>query len=461
MINFYKFTFLIAFISIIFYSEANTQSSNYNPVDKYAAVADKIISAAMKDSSSWDRLAYFCDFFGPRLSGSKNLELAIDWIENEMQNDGFENVRKDEVIVPHWVRGNEYCTLLHPREANIPLFGLGGSIGTPKEGITAEVIVLSDFDELEKRKNEISGKIVVFNQPFISYGQSVQYRFYGAIRAAQYGALASLIRSVSPATTRNLHTGMMGYVDSVRKIPHAAISPEDAELLMRLQNRGITPRIKLYMEAQTLPDIMSYNVMGEVKGSEFPDEILAIGGHSDSWDAGTGAHDDASGCIATWEAVKLLKELNLIPKRTLRVVMWTNEENGVRGGNAYRDAHKHENHVLMFEMDGGAFRPSAIRLTAPDKIFNEFKKIEPLLKKVDDTAVLPSGGGVDIRPMMDTGVPGMSLSTDDAGKYFWYHHSHSDTVDKIDKRVFNQCVAAIAIAIYIYADMPANILNDK
>jgi carboxypeptidase Q len=349
---------------------------------------------------------------------------------------------------------------LHPREANIPVFGLGGSIGTPKDGITADVIVLSDFDELEKRKNEISGKIVVFNQPFQSYGQSVQYRFYGAIRAAHYGALASLIRSVSPAMTRNLHTGMMGYVDSVKKIPHAAISPEDAELLMRLQNRGITPRIKLYMEAQTLPDIMSYNVMGEVRGLEYPEQILAIGGHSDSWDAGTGAHDDASGCIATWEAVKLLKELNLIPKRTLRVVMWTNEENGVRGGNAYRDAHKHENHVLMFEMDGGAFRPSAIRLTAPDKIFNEFKKIEPLLKKVDDTAVLPSGGGVDIRPMMETGVPGMSLSTDDAGKYFWYHHAHSDTVDKIDKRVFNQCVAAIAIAIYIYADMPAVLLND-
>ncbi len=436
-----------------------SQQNNYNPQVKYAEIADLIIKEAIKDSSSWERLAYFCDMFGPRLSGSKNLENAIDWVEQELKKDGFVNVRKDEVLVPHWVRGKEYCKLVYPREADIPMLALGGSIGTSKEGIEADAIVLHSFDELELRKSEISGKIVVFNQPFNSYGQSVQYRFYGAIRAASFGAVASLIRSVSPAVTRNVHTGMMGYADTVAQIPHVAISPEDAELLERLQARGITPRIKLYMEAETLPDAISHNVMGEVQGRELPNEILAIGAHSDSWDTGTGAHDDASGCIATWEAIKLLKNLNLIPKRTLRLVLWTNEENGIRGGNAYRDKYKDEKHVLMFEMDGGAFRPSAIRLTAPQHIFDEFAKIEPLLKKVDNMQVLPFGGGVDIRPMMDLGIPGMSLSTDDGGKYFWYHHSHTDTVDKIDPMIFNKCIAAIAIAIYIYADMPSEILN--
>lgn len=457
----YFTTLLIIFLFLAAPHILYSQNKNYNPQSKYANVADLIIKEAMKDSSSWERLAYFCDMFGPRLSGSKNLENAIEWVEQELRRDGFVNVRKDEVLVPHWVRGNEYCQLIYPREADIPMLALGGSIGTPKEGIEADAIVLLSFEELELRKKDISGKIVVFNQPFISYGQSVQYRFYGAIRAASYGAVASLIRSVSPAMTRNVHTGMMGYADTVLKIPHAAISPEDAELLYRIQSRGITPKIRLYMEAETLQDAISHNVMGEVRGKEFPDEILAIGGHSDSWDTGTGAHDDASGCIATWEAIKLLKKLNLIPKRTLRLVLWTNEENGIRGGNAYRDKYKDEKHVLMFEMDGGAFRPSAIRLTAPKQVFDEFAKIEPLLKKVDDVQVLPLGGGVDIRPMMDLGIPGMSLSTDDGGKYFWYHHSHSDTVDKIDPMIFNKCIAAIAIAIYVYADMPSEILNNN
>ncbi len=454
-----KFIYTLLFLSIC--SSIFAKLNNEYFIDNYSTIADKIIAESMNDSTAWNRLAYLCDVFGPRLSGSDNLENALNWIESEMKKDNLVNVKKELVMVPNWRRNYEKCEMIYPRIADIPILGLGGSIATPKEGITAEVIVFKDFDELEVNKDKIKGKIVVYNQSFINYGQSVQYRTHGAYRASKYGAVASLIHSVSPNVSRNLHTGMMIYKDSLPKIPHAAITPEDAMLLQRLQSYGITPKIKLVMNAETLPDRESSNIMAEIKGSEFPDEILAIGGHIDSWDAGTGAHDDASGCIATWMAVKLLKDLNIKPKRTIRVVFWANEENGVRGGNAYRDAHKNEKHSLMFEMDGGAFTPKSMRYTGPDSIFDELKKIEPLLKRIAPMTVEKQGGGVDIGPMMREGIPGMSLQTDDKGKYFYYHHSHSDTSDKVDANELNQCVASIALSILIYADLPFELINKE
>lgn len=424
-------------------------------LDKYKPIAEKIIAEAYRDSSSWQRLAYLCDVFGPRLSGSDNLENAIDWVVAEMKKDGLANVTTEKVMVPNWKRGNEYARLVEPRDADIYMFGLGGTIGTPPEGITAEVLIVRDKDELEKRSEEARGKIVLFNHPWEGYGRTVQYRFYGAQWAARHGAVASLIRSVTPKELRNVHTGMMAYNDTIPKIPHAAISPEDAALLQRLSGYGITPKIKLYMEAKTLPDAESRNLYGELTGRELPQEYIAAGGHLDSWDAGTGAQDDASGCVSVWEALNLLKDLNIIPRRTIRSVMWTNEENGVRGGKAYAEMHGHTKHVLMFEQDGGVFKPSAIRFTGPDSLFAIMQQIEPLLKMVEEEMkVSTGGGGVDIRPMMELGIPGSSISTDDEGRYFWYHHSNSDTVDKVDPHEFNRNIAAIAIALYIYADLP-------
>lgn len=453
---------LTAFIIAISINCNSTLLSELYMTNNYSSIADKIIEKAHEDTLAYQRLEYMCDVFGPRLSGSENHTKALTWMLDEMKKDGFSNVRADDVMVPHWVRHSEKCELLSPRVADIPVIALGGSIATPKGGLKAPVMVVESYDELEMRKDEVKGKIVVYNYPYEGYGKGVQYRFYGAIRAAKYGAVASLIRSVSPNISRNLHAGMMTYADTIPKIPHAAISPEDAMLLARLVKYGLKPEIRLELDVETLPDALSHNVIAEFVGSEYPEQIIAIGGHSDSWDVGTGAQDDASGCIATWEAVRLLKELGLKPKRTIRIVQWTNEENGVRGGNYYRDAHKDENHVLMFEHDSGIFPPSALRFNGSDSIFNTLKMIKPLLQKINNKIdVTRGGGGVDISPMMKTGVPGMSLGTDDDGKYFYYHHSHSDTPDKVKPSDLSDCIAAIAIAIYIYSDLPEDLINTK
>ena len=224
-----KYIFAFIFISSIAFSALPNDYFE----QKYGSLSDKIIEEVMNDSLAWQRLAYMCDMFGPRLSGSDNLENALNWIESEFKKDNFANVNREKVLVPNWRRNYEKCELIYPRIADIPILGLGGTIATPKEGITGKVIVVKSFEELEEKKDAVKGKIVVFNQPFLNYGQSVQFRSQGAIRAAKLGAVASLIRSVSPNTSRNLHTGMMVYNDTVPKIPHAAISPEDAMRLER------------------------------------------------------------------------------------------------------------------------------------------------------------------------------------------------------------------------------------
>ncbi|HRP02009.1 MAG TPA: M20/M25/M40 family metallo-hydrolase [Candidatus Kapabacteria bacterium] len=451
----------ILFIFLINYCVySNTDSIDF--INKYRPIAEKIISYAYKDSSAWQRLAYMTDVYGPRLSGSKNLEKALDWMLEQMSKDNFDNVRAEKVMVTNWYRNSETAKLLYPREANIPITALGGSIATPRGGIIGEIVVVKDKKELDSLgKTNIEGKIVVYNQPFINYGQSVQYRFYGAQWAAKYGAIASLIRSVSPLIMRNLHTGVMAYNDSIPKIPHAAISPEDVMLLERLISYGIKPRILIDLDVGQHPDSESRNIMCEIKGSKYPDEIIALGGHTDSWDLGTGAQDDGSGVMSTWFATKLIKELGLKPKRTIRMVQWVNEENGAKGGIAYKEAHKNEKHILVFEHDSGVFPPSAIRLSGADSILTKLKYAEPLFKMIhDEMTVSNHGGGVDIEPMMDIGVPGMSLSTNGRGKYFQYHHSYSDMVDKVDPFELNQNIATIALAIYLYSDLEIDFPNN-
>ncbi len=424
--------------------------------EKYKDAAARIMTAAYADTAAWERLAYMCDTFGPRLSGSDNLEKSIEWIYNEMKKDGLENVRKEPVLITNWSRGTEYCQLIEPRTDNIPMLGLGGSIGTGPEGITAQVLVVKDTNELWQKAGEAKGSIVLFNAPWEGYGKTVQFRMNGASWAARVGAVASLIRSVSPIGMRNPHTGMMRYDENYLQIPHAAITHEDAMLLQRLYDRGQNPVVKLYMEAQTNEDAPSYNVMGELTGREKPGEIVAIGGHIDSWDAGTGAHDDGGGCIATWEALKLLKETGLVPRRTVRAVMWVNEENGLKGGYAYAEKHKDEPHHLLFEFDSGVYPPYGIRFSGSPEQFSYVESMNPLFEMiVPGLKAVEGGGGVDIRPMAEvTGTPQMSLGTEDNGEYFHHHHSPTDTIDKVNPKVLIDCIAAIALAIYIYADMP-------
>lgn len=421
---------------------------------RYRAAADRIIDAALADSAAYERLVEMVDRFGHRFTGSEGLERAIDWIMEEMRADGLDNVRGEEVEVPIWIRGEESAELLRPRVQSLPMLGLGRSIGTPPEGITAPVLVVSDFDELTARAAEARGKIVLFDAPFTSYGRTVQYRSRGATEAARVGALASLIRSVTPYSHRAPHTGAMRYDPDVRQIPHAAITVEDAAMLHRMQDRGQEIVVRLTMDARTEADGVSRNVIGELRGAARPDEVVVMGGHIDSWDVGQGAMDDGGGVVAAWEAIRLLHDLGLRPRRTIRVVGWTNEEIGLRGGSAYRDAHRDEleHHILAIESDAGVFRPQGFGFTGSEDAMAMLRQVGSLLERIGSGEVSRGGGGADIGPIMREGVPGMGLRVDGT-RYFWYHHSPADTVDKLDPREMALCVATMAVMAYVVADM--------
>jgi carboxypeptidase Q len=423
--------------------------------DRYRPAADRIIDAALRDSTAWNRLAEMTETFGARFSGTPALERAIDWMLATMKEDGLQNVRGERVMVPVWVRGSESAQLLLPREQNLPLLGLGGSIATPPAGITADVVVVSSFSDLTSKASRAAGKIVLYDVPFTSYGETVQYRARGAVEAAKVGAVASLVRSVTPYSMRTPHTGGMSYDSTVRRIPAAAITVEDAQMMHRMQDRGERIRVRLMMSAKMLPDAPSRNAVAEIIGSEKPDEVVVFGGHIDSWDVGRGAMDDGGGVVVAWEAVRLLQRLGLKPKRTIRVVGWTNEENGGRGGRGYRDAHKAEvdKHVLAIESDGGVFKPLGFGFTGSDAAFEIVKQVGTLLDRIGSGAIVRGGGGADIAPIMALGVPGMGLNVDGT-KYFWYHHTDADTIDKLDAREMALCVATMAVMAYVIADLP-------
>lgn len=422
---------------------------------RYRPTADSIVAAALRDSAAWNRLAEMTDRFGHRISGSDALERTIDWIIEQMRSDGLQNVRGEPVMVPRWVRGEESAELVSPRRARLSMLGLGMSVGTPAQGIEAEVLVVTSFDDLAAKASQARGKIVLFDVPYTGYGPTVRYRTQGPSAAARVGAVAVLIRSVAAYSIRSPHTGTLTYDTTVARIPAAALSVEDAMMLHRMSDRRERIVVKLVMGAQQLPDAQSRNVMGEIVGRERPREVVVLGGHIDSWDVGAGAMDDGGGVVVSWEAVKLLKRLGLRPRRTIRVVGWTNEENGTRGGLGYRDAHRAElaDHVLAFESDGGVFRPTGFGFSGSDSAMAMIREIASLLRGIGADSVTRGGGGADIGPIVQLGVPALSPNVD-GSKYFWFHHSDGDTVDKLDPREMAQCVAAFAVMIYVVADMP-------
>jgi carboxypeptidase Q len=372
-----------------------------------------------------------------------------------MKKDGLENVRLEPVKVPHWVRGRESVEITSPRPYPLVMLGLGNSVGTPSDGIEAEVLVVGNFEELEQAGAKVKGRIVLFNVPFTTYGETVQYRASGPSRAASMGAVAALVRSVGPPGLRLPHTGSLRYALDAPQIPAAAITVEDAEMLQRMQNRGTTVRVRLRMEAKFLPDADSFNVIGEIRGRERPEEVVVLGGHFDSWDVGTGSTDDGGGCVVTWEALRLIKKLGLRPRRTVRVVLWTNEENGLRGGQAYLERHRSDltNHVMMMESDSGVFRPTGFGFSGSDAARARVTDIASLLRGIQADRIGPSGGGADIGPTVEAGkLPSMSLEVD--GNYFLIHHTPADTVDKIDPMDMSRASAAIAVMAYVIADMP-------
>ena len=424
----------------------------------YRPIAAQLIAESRSSEFAWNRLAELTDTFGPRLSGSENLELAIDWAVRTMQADGLENVRKEPVMVPKWVRGHESLHLIQPVRQPLPMLGLGNSVGTPPGGIEADVLVVSSFDELDRRAAEVKGRIVLFNVPFTNYGQTVQYRSNGPSRAAARGAVAMLLRSVGPTGLRTPHTGSTTYAAGAPKIAAAAIPAEDADRFQRLSDRRVPIRVRLEMDAHFEPDAQSYNVLAELRGRELPNQIVLVGCHFDSWDVGVGASDDGGGCIVTWDAVRLMKKLGLQPRRTVRVVLFTNEENGLRGGNGYRDAHADEleNHVLLLESDGGVFDFAGFGFTGPDSARRTVTEIASLLGGLGATTIFPSGGGADIGPSATAaGIPTMSHNV--TGDYFLVHHTPADTIARITPRQMSDNAAAIAVMAYVVADLPTRL----
>lgn len=421
----------------------------------YRDAADRIIEAALADSFAYTRLAELVDTFGPRFSGTQALEDAIDWVLARMTADSLENVRGEVVIIPHWVRGEESAEILVPRPQALGFIGLGRSVGTLRKGLVAEALVVNSFEDLRSRADEARGKIVVYNVPFTNYMEVITYRGKGASEAAKVGAVASLVRSLTPHAMAVPHTGAQRYEDGVKRIPGGAITVEDALLLQRYQDRGEEIILRLKMAAHFQSDVPSRNVVAELTGYENPDEVVVMGGHIDSWDVGQGAMDDAGGCVAAWEALRVLKQLGLRPRRTIRVVLWTNEEIGLGGGRAYRDAHADEleNHVLAMESDAGVFKPEGFGFQGTPEALAILQEIAALLEPIEANSVREGHGGADISPLIKEGVPGMGLRV--AGeKYFWYHHTAADTFDKLDPGELNLCVAALAVMAYVAADMP-------
>ncbi len=419
------------------------------------ASLDRLVAAATNSDFAHRRLAEMCDTFGARFTGSTNLEAAIDWVLGRMKADGLDRVRGEPVMVPRWIRGEESAELLEPRRESLPMLGLGGSIATPRGGLTARVLVVTNFTELSNRVAEAKGRIVVFDAPFTDYGETVRFRWAGASEAAKAGAVASIVRSVAPFSLRTPHTGAMSYATNVPRIPHAALASEDVGRLARWQARGISPVVRLRMAARTLPDGPSRNVVAELRGREKPDEVVVIGGHIDSWDVGQGAQDDGGGCLAAWEALRLMKELGLRPRRTVRVVLWTNEETGGAGAKAYRTAHLGElkDHIAAIEADSGTFAPEGFAFTGSTKAGEVIRSIGRFLgSRLGAGKVTNGAGEADIAPLLEHGVPNLGLRVD-RERYFWYHHTSADTVDKVAPHDLARCTAAMAVMAYALAEM--------
>lgn len=421
----------------------------------HRADAQRLIDASLGTTAAWDRLAELCDTFGGRLTGSRNLELASEWAAETMRKDGLENVRLEKTLAPRWVRGTESLDIVEPVASPLVLLGLGGSVGTPDGGITAPLIIVRSFDDLNARAAEVAGKIVLFDVPFTSYGQTVPYRSNGAINAARHGAVAALVRSVGPMGLRTPHTGAMSYLQGTPQIPAAAIPIEDAQRLARLVARRVPVTLRLRMSGSTHPEAESTNVIGEIVGREHPEEVVLVGGHFDSWDAAGGASDDGVGCVVTWEAARLMKAVGLRPRRTVRVVLFTNEENGLRGAMAYRDAYigTASKHVMALESDIGVFEPMRLGFSGNERARQMMAEAVELLQPLGFPPLGPGGGGADIGPIAQAGqVPTMAIAGD-ATKYFQIHHTPADTVERIDPKEMAKAAAAIAVVTWLAAEM--------
>jgi carboxypeptidase Q len=381
------------------------------------------------------------------------MDAAIEYATTTMREAGFDKVWTEPVLVPHWERGQEWARLTAPFEQKLDILGLGASVGTPPEGIEAEVLVVSGDEELSRRSAEAKGKIVLFFPQWQGYGSVVKYRGAGASLAAKHGALAALVRSATNVSLGTPHTGIMRYEDDIPQIPAAAVTVEDAARMDRLTKRGVTVKVRLMMEAKNLDAREQSNVIAELAGRELPDEIVLVGGHLDSWDVGTGAHDDGTGCAIMLGAVHLLHSLGLRPRRTIRVVLFDSEEQGGYGGRAYKEEHLGEldDHVAALESDSGGFAPIGFSVHADDTVIDRVKAYAASLRAIGADGVEEGWAGVDIGPIVELGVPGIGHRVH-GDHYFDVHHSPADTFDKVIPEELAANVAAAATLMWAIAE---------
>jgi carboxypeptidase Q len=427
--------------------------------------------AALESDYAYRQVAHLANNIGPRLSGSAQAAKAVDYVAAELKALGC-NVQLEKVMVPHWVRGEETAALVQfPGQTpnttqKVVLCALGGSVATPKNGIEAEVLVVKNFDELKSMPREkVAGKIVLFNYPFdkqmaaegrsfAAYGKAVVYRSDGPSAAARQGAVACLIRSVGGADYRLPHTGMTEYAKDAPKIPAGAVTAEDADLIVDLGRQGPV-KMKLVLTPQTLPDVESANVIADIKGSEHPEQVVIVSGHLDSWDLGTGAIDDGAGVAVSMEAANLIQKVGLKPKRTIRVIAWMNEENGEAGSKQYAKDHEKEipNHFAAMETDGGAGHPIGVNIKANPEVKKMFAPVANILQESGAGILdLVEHCGADIEPLEKAGVPAFSPIQDNRF-YFNYHHTASDTLDKIVPKELAENSAVVAVVAYALANM--------
>lgn len=448
---------VLSFLTISF----SLLSSQTPVVQRYDSVAREIVREALGSNRSYEMLFELCTTIGHRISGSPQAAKAVEWSKKLMEHYGFDNVHLEPVMVPRWVRGPvEKAELVYPsgKREKLTITALGGSVGTPAGGITADLIEVKSFDELRQLGERAKGKIVFFNRPmdrklistFAAYGGAVDQRGGGAIMAARAGGVAAVVRSMTTRIDDFPHTGGMGYVDTVRKIPGIAISTLQAERISKLLAQGEQLKLHFTLSAQTLPDVESFNVVGELTGTEKPGEVIVIGGHLDSWDIGQGAHDDGSGCVQSIEALRILKKFGLKPKRTIRAVMFMNEENGLRGGTGYADRDRPgEKHIAALESDEGGFLPLGFGIS-DSAAYNRIAPWAPLFTFFDADRIRLGGGGADIGPMGRKGIPLMSLIVD-THRYFDSHHSANDNLTAVNERELALGAAAMAILTYVMA----------
>jgi carboxypeptidase Q len=457
-------SYLILFFSILIPSHLFSQAIEDAKLNIYKEEAVKIVRSSLEENAGYEWLRELCEI-GPRLSGSEESYKAIYWAEKKMKEIGYDTVWLQPVMVPVWRRGDvESAVITSSKEfkgRELAVASLGNSVATPHEGITGKVIEVKNFEELYERRDEAKNKIVFFSREldaglmntFQGYGGAVNQRSRGGIEAAKYGATAFLIRSITTKYDNVPHVGQTNYIDTLPKIPGAALGYLDSDFLSEALKKDPDLEITLKQNCYSLPDTLSYNVIGDMKGSESPDEIVIVSGHFDSWDVGCGAHDDGGPCMQAMEVVDLFKRLNIKPKKTIRCILYINEENGVRGGReyaAYADT-ANEIQYAAIESDRGAFTPLGFTVDADPSVINEMQKFLPVLEAAGINWIKKGGSGVDISFIKN--AKALIGYYPDSQRYFDFHHSANDVFEAVHPREMQLGTAAIAILAYLISEV--------